>query len=112
MGVTFEHRTGGLGVYVTQVLSLSADASDVSLDAALIGGTLFHVEILTSADNAVTFSIKSGLGTTMLTKTTTAATTGEYASPSDRYAINRLPTYTLSGLGSGTATIEITVWKS
>ena len=101
----------GGGGYVKQTLTLSADATDQSLEASLIGGTLFTVQIVTSADDAVTFTIKSNRGTTMLTTTTTSATSGEWASPSDRYPIDGLPTYTLSGLGSGTATIDVYVWR-
>lgn len=103
------HKNSSGSEYVFQTLVLSGDASEVNLDARLIGGYLFSVEVVTSADDAVTFTIKSGLGTTMCTGTTTAATSGEYISINDRYAINSLPNYTVSGLGSGTLTVQITV---
>jgi len=97
-------------VMVTQVLSLSADATDASFNADLAGRYLYQVEIVTSLDDAVTFTINSALGTQLFTTTTTTATDGEVSTPTTFYTItkNRTPTYTLSGLGSGTATIEVT----
>ena len=93
---------------VVEKLSLSADASGVALDDAFQGNYLFQVEIYTSADDAVTFSIASETGTTLFTTTTTAATSGEIDGPDAYYMITGAATYTLSGLGSGTATILIT----
>lgn len=105
------HKDDGRTVYVTQKLVLSADAEDVALGSNLVGGYLFSVEIISSADDAVTFSIKSSLGTVLFTTTTTVATSGEISGPQAYWVINGVPTYTLSGLVSGTVTIEITVAK-
>lgn len=105
------HKENGQTIYMTQQLSLSANASAQSLGSNLIGGYLFSVEIFASADDAVVFSIASALGTTIFTRTTTAATSGEIANPTGYWPINDTPTYTLSGLGSGTVTVEITVAK-
>lgn len=103
------------GQYIayTQYLELSADDSSVDLDQRLAGGYLTQVEIYSSADDAMTFTIYSHLGTTLFTTTTTAATSGEIETPDAFYFIPvaTTPTYTLSGLGSGTVTIEITVIK-
>lgn len=105
------HREGTDVIYRTQQIVLSADASTVDLSTFLVGGYLFSVEIFTSLDDAVTFSINSAVGTVLFTDTTTAATSGEISSPSGYWPINGTPNYTLSGLGSGTATIEVTVAK-
>ena len=94
--------------FVSQKLILSADAAAVALDAKFLKKYLLQVEIKTTSDNAVTFSIASHLGATLFTTTTTAATTGEVAQPTAYYAITGIPTYTLSGLGSGSATIVVT----
>lgn len=103
------------GQYIayTEYMTLSADASGVLLDPRLAGGYLTQVEIYSSADDAMTFSIDSHLGTELFTITTTAATGGEIATPTAFWWIPKAtsPTYTLSGLGSGTVTIEITVVK-
>jgi len=113
------HKQDGEAQYITQILYLSADGS-ASLGNNLCGGYLFSAEVFTSADDAVTFSIASRYGTVMLTGTTTAATSGEYIDPtayrpmncnSDSLSSNDNPQYTLSGLGSGTAIIEVTVVK-
>ena len=109
--MSLTHMSAGQRVYKTETIGpLSADDSDVSLPASLIGGTLYCVEVKTSDDDAITFTIKSHLGSTMLTGTTSGATSGEYIDATRYRAINGLPTYTLAGLGSGTATIEVTVW--
>ena len=105
------HKSSGDTMYVTQKLDLSADASAVNLSEDLVGGYLFSVEIFTSADDAVTFTIDSGIGTVLFTNTTVTATAGDIANPSGYWPINSLPNYTLAGLGAGTATVEITVVK-
>lgn len=105
------HKVNGETQYITQRLSLSADASAVDLNDNLVGGYLFSVEIFTSADDAVTFTINTGIGSPIYTTTTTAATNGETPVVTDRFTINSTPNYTLSGLGSGTITIEIVVAK-
>lgn len=98
-------------VMKTQILSLSADAAAVDLSADLVGGYLYSVELFASADDAVDFTINSGLGTELFTITTTSATSGEIAQPTGYYPITRVPNYTLANLGSGTITIEVTVIK-
>jgi hypothetical protein len=105
------YSAGGYKVYEVQTLTLSADASAVDLDASLIGGFLYSIEIYASADDAMTFSIASHLGTTLYTTTTTGATSGQIETPTAFWPISDIPTYTLSGLGSGTVTVEITVAK-
>jgi hypothetical protein len=105
------HKNWGQTIYITQRLSLSADATAVDMDQDLVGGYLFSVEIVASADDAVTFSIDSGNGATIFTDTTVGAIAGEIANPTGYWPINSLPNYTLSGLGAGTVVIEITVAK-
>lgn len=95
----------------TQVLVLSANAAAIDLDHKLNGGYLFAVEVFASADDAVTFTINSGLGTELYTTTTSAATSGEIGYPSAYWPITRTANYTLSGLGSGSVTVEVTVVK-
>lgn len=107
----FIHKDDGRTIYITQRLVLSANAAAVSLGDNLVGGYLFSVEILSSDDDTVTFSIDSGIGTELFSRTTTAATSGEIRNPPGYWPINSTPKYTLSGLGSGTVTIEITVAK-
>lgn len=95
----------------TEVLALSADDSAVNFDSRMTGGYLTQVEIFASADDAMTFTINSALGTELFTTTTTGATSGEIATPTAFYYIpkDRVPNWTLSGLGSGTVTIEVTM---
>lgn len=107
----FVHKIPGNTLYVTQKLVLSADATAVNLSDDLVGGYLHSVEIFTSNDDIVVFSIDSGIGTVLFTDTTAAATSGEISSPTGAWPINSTPNYTLSGLGAGTATVEITVKK-
>lgn len=96
---------------VTEKLTLSADASAVDFTGYFEGGYLYQVEIFASADDAMTFTINSYLGTEFYTTTTTAATSGQVDQPWDFYFFpdGEVPNYTLSGLGSGTVTIEVTV---
>jgi hypothetical protein len=96
------------GIMKVQTLTLSADASSVDLSPELVGFYGYTVEIHTSADDAVTFTIDSCLGTELFTTTTTGATSGEISSWPTPWPITCTPTYTLSGLGSGTATVVIT----
>ena len=107
----FVHKIPGNTLYVTQKLSLSADATAVNLSDDLVGGYLHSVEIFTSNDDIVKFDIDSGIGTVLFTGTTAAATSGEISSPTGTWPINSTPNYTLSGLAAGTATVEITVKK-
>jgi hypothetical protein len=117
-GDYFIQKLGGDQVYVTQVLELSADGSG-DLGTELCGGYLFSVEITTSTDDAVTFTIDSRLGTELFSRTTTAATSGEIANPSGFWPMNYdtddtandYPTYELADMSGGTATAEITVAK-
>lgn len=95
------------GGSIVEVLSLSADASAVALSTEFIGQYIYQIEIKTSADDAVVFTINSESGSTLFTKTTTAATSGEIGQPSGYYLITGPATYTLSGLGSGTAIITV-----
>ena len=108
----FEHKNKGQLIYVTQKLTLSANAGPVDLEEYMVGGVLYSVELVSSADDAVTFTLNTGNGAVMATITTTGATNGEWMFPDDRYPINSVPNYTLSGLGSGTVEVDITVWKA
>jgi hypothetical protein len=93
---------------VAETLTLAADDAAVSLSDRLVGLFLYTVEIFTSADDAVTFSISSEKGTVLFTTTTTAATSGEIKKATTAWPITGTPKYTLSGLGAGTAIIVIT----
>lgn len=97
----------------TQVLTPTADASAQDFNAQVAGSYLYSVEIKTSTDDALTFTIYSGLGTQLFTRTTTAATSGDISMPTAFWPItrDRTPNWTLSGLGSGTITIEVTFVK-
>lgn len=106
------HKENGETIYIKQVITPTADAANQALSSNLVGGYLFSVEIKSSSDDAMTFSIKSSYGTTIFTRTTTAATSGEIANPTGYWPINSIPTWTLSDFsGSGTLSIEITVVK-
>ena len=107
-----KHSSSETSIMVTQILELSANASAVDLSSELLGGYLYNVEIVASADDAVVFKINSGLGTEIFPSwTTTAATSGEDKQPPWYKPITRIPNYTLSDLDSGTVTIEVTVVK-
>lgn len=99
-----------LGHSFIDTITISADGSAVALPSYWKGWYLAQVFLLASADDAFTITINQHNGGRVGTITTTAATTGEYM-PSDaataecRY-ITGTPTYTLSGLGSGTITLE------
>lgn len=110
-GTIVAHTSGPSSVMKTEILTLTADASDVDLHSDLLGGYLYSVEIYASADDALTFTVNSGLGTELYTTTTTGATSGEIGIPTAYYPITRMPTYTVSGIGSGTVTVEVTVVK-
>lgn len=91
-------------------ITISADDTDVALPAYWYGYYLVQVFVLASADDAFTLTVNQHNGGQWGTITTTAATTGEYM-PSDAAAaenryITGTPVYTMSGLGSGTVTIE------
>jgi hypothetical protein len=90
-------------------ISISADGS-AALPANWKGWYLTQVHVLTSLDDAVTLTINQHNGGQWGTITTTAATSGEYmnsdASSGECRYITGTPTYTLSGLGSGTLTLE------
>jgi hypothetical protein len=105
----------GRDIIVTETLSLATTStlSAVPLDWKLAGSYLYQVELLTSLDDTVTFAITSSLGVTLFTTTTTAATSGAITMPVAFYAITPgdQATWTLTGLGSGTATIKVTVIK-
>lgn len=108
----FVHKNQGVPIYETQLLTLSADVGPVDLNASLVGGALFSVELFASTDDAFTFTIQSGIGTKLVEHTTSGATAGEFATIGDRYTINSIPNYTLADLAGGTVTIEIVVWKN
>ena len=103
-----EHFEAG---HRSETLTLSADDSSVALSEDFVGYYLFQIEIFASADDAVTFSLNSEVGTQLFTTTTTAATSGEIKGPSAYYLITGPMDYTLSGLGSGTVTIVISAVK-
>jgi hypothetical protein len=98
----------------TQTITVTADFSDTVLHASLAGGYLFQVAIKTTLDESVTFAIANELGCPLFSESWSAAATGEAPkSPSSYFWIpaGTSPTATLSGLGSGSATIQITVLK-
>lgn len=103
----------GSAIMITEALTLTADAAAVALPSNLSGGYLYAVEINSTADDAMTFSISSALGTTLFTRTTSGAIAGEIAHPSGYWPIPRgtTATYTLAGLGAGSVTIYVTVVK-
>jgi hypothetical protein len=90
-------------------ITISADGT-ASLPAYWKGWYLVQVKVTASTDDAVTFTINQAGGGRWGTKTTTAATDGEYV-PSDapsaecRY-ITGTPTYTLADMSGGTLTVE------
>ena len=106
----------GLHHSFVETIAISADAANVALPAYCKGWYLTQAHIKTSADNAVTISILKGSGgATIGTLTTTAGTTGEFIPLASGGAENRYitatPYYTLSGMGSGTATLELVFVK-
>lgn len=72
---------------------------------------LFSIEVLTSADDAVTVSIANQNGSALYAATaTTAATGGEILVPTTYYFVgpNDTLTLTLADMASGTATFAVT----
>jgi hypothetical protein len=100
---------------ITETLQLTANGTG-TFHSGVAGTVLYQVDIITSADDTVTFAIYSSLGGTMYTLTTAAGTTGEieltenYAVPYDKSggSYTRLPTYALTNMASGSATIAVT----
>lgn len=92
---------------LVEKLSLSSNAIDVSLSNQFVGAFLYSVQIKTSDDDIITFTVKSSLGTPLYTITTSTATVGVDNGVGFYHVFTGAPTYTLSGLGSGTATIEV-----
>jgi hypothetical protein len=72
----FEYNNKGVPVYVTQKLTLSADAGPVDLEEYLVGGLLYSVQLISSSDDSVTFTINCGLGSELVTITTTRCDSG------------------------------------
>lgn len=113
------HKMNGETHYITQVITLTDNATSVDLDDNICGGFLYQVEIKSTLDDAVTLTINSRLGTQLYTVTTSTATSGTVAILEDLFILNKdstnedndYPTYTLANLGSGSITIEITVIK-
>ena len=106
------HKESGNEIYFTQTLTIPSDSATGSLSADHIGGQLFSVEIISSDDDTVKFDILSHIGTTLFTRTTTAATSGEIANPTGFWPVNGIMTYALTSFsGTGTVTIEITTMK-
>lgn len=92
-------------------LTTDADFSNMQFPAGFTSGYLFQIEIKTSADDAVTYTIASGLGTTLYTTTTSAAKSGEIGAP-DTYWFMQADEgvkSTLANMASGTATIRVIV---
>lgn len=108
------NRVGGSDLFVVETLALDDNATTQNLDVKFIGTYIYQARIEGTADDAVTFSVNgkqlnaSTTGATLLTKTTTAATSGEMATPSAYYVITDRPTYTISGVDSGTIYVRIT----
>lgn len=105
------HKENGSIMTISERITLTDNVANASLPSNLRGGYLFAVEVKSTLDNAVVVTIKSELGTTLYTTTTTGAIAGEIGNPSSYWPLNGIPTYTVSGLGSGSVTIEITVVK-
>jgi len=100
-------------ILISETLTLTANASAVALHERLAGGYLYAVEIYSTGDDAMTFTINSELGTQLFTMTTTAATSGEIKQPTAFWPIvyGTTPTYTLTGFSGTTVTIVVTVVK-
>ena len=107
----FIHKENGQTLTISERITLSDNVASAPLPSNLRGGYLFSVEVKATADDAVVFTIKSELGTTLYTTTTTGAIAGEIGNPAAYWPLNGVPTYVLSGLGSGSVIIEITVVK-
>lgn len=98
--------------FIYDTLEPAADASDQQFNISLMGSYLYQYEIKTSADDIVTFTVKSAEGSTLFAVTTSGATSGEIGFFDDFWALTGRPTWTLSGLGSGTIKIIITCTRS
>lgn len=97
--------------FSTETLTITADASGVDFtDVRILGSVLYCVELKTTLDDAITFSMNTATGAQIFTKTTTAATGGEIGYPPMLYPIHEMPKYTVSGLGSGSLTVKVTFW--
>ena len=105
------HKEYGNVMTISERITLTDNIANEPLPSNLRGGYLFAVEVKSTADDAVVVTIKSELGTTLYTTTTTGAIAGEIGYPSSYWPLNGVPTYTVSGLGSGSVTLEITVVK-
>ena len=110
---TISGLPSGADVFISQTITLTDNAAAVDLNTMLAGGYLFAIEIFSVGDDAVTFTINSSLGTTLFTKTTTAATDGEIANPSGYWPIVKKasPNYTLTDFTGSAITIIVTVAK-
>ena len=110
---TISGLPSGADVFVNQTIALTDNAAAVDLNSMLAGGYLYAVEIYSVGDDAVTFTINSALGTTLFTRTTTAATDGEITTPIAYWPIVKkaLPNYTLTDFTGTSITIIVTVVK-
>lgn len=97
-------------------ITLSADVSDALLPSVMLGNYVYQGEVSSSADDVVTFTIDSDQGNPYYSITTSAATSASATNISQPVAYywigkDEVATYSLSGLGSGTVTIIVTVIK-
>lgn len=86
-----------------------ASAAYVCTGSRCVGKYLYTYDIKTSADDAVTLTIYSRNGTSLEAITTTAATSGEAGTFTSYWMLTGKETYQITGIGSGTATVDITV---
>lgn len=105
-------RPGDYKAISAQRLAITADAADAQMDATLVGGCLYGVEIKCTDDDALTFTLNSGLGSELYTVTTTGAIAGEVLLVDNYFPITRPMTYTVSGYSDNSGcVVEVTTWQ-
>lgn len=92
-------------------LSANATATELPGDFMYKGGYLLPMKYHTSADDAIVVTLVDSDSIDYLNGngTITDGQAGGFASPNDRWPIDQTLYYTLTGLGSGTATLTFHV---
>jgi hypothetical protein len=101
---------------VVQTIVFSGDEAAYELDERLVGYWLAQAEVISSADTSVAVALNTGLGGEIGALASDDYTGGSFiplaaGGAENRYCA-RVPTITVSGIGSGTFTVEIVAEKT
>ena len=88
-------------------VTVSADVSTATALSIPVRRYLYTYEVVCTADDTVTLTIESGLGTTLETISITAGQAGEAGTFSVPWLTTSIPKYKLENMASGSCTFHI-----